>query len=150
MTVYRPSRERWVDINNLNAEQRKDLRGYFGGGADTRFWRAYQKAIADMRPDFKPGIYFYVDKRNRNAEDLTRSAQWKSIELGFYTEKQLEGYVYKSKGEINCKHPDTASKIIAHMYLSWGLLRTYDYLLQSIVSLNIFSSLLTMLCIVPI
>ena len=41
-------------INNLNAEQRKDLRGYFGGGADTRFWRAYQKAIADMRPDFKP------------------------------------------------------------------------------------------------
>ena len=41
-------------INNLTAEQRKDLRSYFGGGADTRFWRAYQKAIADMRPDFKP------------------------------------------------------------------------------------------------
>jgi len=41
-------------INSLNAEQRKDLRGYFGGGADTRFWRAYQKAIADARPDFKP------------------------------------------------------------------------------------------------
>lgn len=78
------------------------------------------------------GIYFYVDKRNRNAEDLNRSAQWKNIELGFYTEKQLEGYVYKSKGEINCKHPDTASKIIAHMYLSWGLLRTYDYLLPLI------------------
>lgn len=34
-------------INALSAEQRKDLRGYFGGGADTRFWRAYQKAIAD-------------------------------------------------------------------------------------------------------
>lgn len=78
------------------------------------------------------GIYFYVDKRNKNAEDLNRAAQWKSIELGFYTEKQLEGYVYKSKGEINCKHPDTASKIIAHMYLSWGLLRTYDYLLPHI------------------
>ena len=41
-------------INNLTADQRKDLRGYFGGGADTRFWRAYQKAIADARPDFKP------------------------------------------------------------------------------------------------
>ena len=41
-------------INNLTSEQRKDLRGYFGGGADTRFWRAYQKAIADMRPDFNP------------------------------------------------------------------------------------------------
>ena len=35
-------------INNLTAEQRKDLRSYFGGGADTRFWRAYQKAIADI------------------------------------------------------------------------------------------------------
>jgi DNA sulfur modification protein DndB len=39
-------------INDLIAEQRKDLRGYFGGGADTRFWRAYQKAVADARPDF--------------------------------------------------------------------------------------------------
>ena len=41
-------------INLLTPEQRKDLRGYFGGGADTRFWRAYQKAIADARPDFHP------------------------------------------------------------------------------------------------
>ena len=38
----------------MNVEQRKDLRGYFGGGADTRFWRAYQKAVADMRADFNP------------------------------------------------------------------------------------------------
>ncbi len=41
-------------MNNLTTEQRKDLRGYFGGGADTRFWRAYQKAVADARPDFMP------------------------------------------------------------------------------------------------
>lgn len=41
-------------LNNLTPEQRKDLRGYFGGGADTRFWRAYQKAIADKRPNFRP------------------------------------------------------------------------------------------------
>lgn len=41
-------------VNVLTPEQRKDLRGYFGGGADTRFWRAYQKAVADARPDFKP------------------------------------------------------------------------------------------------
>ncbi len=41
-------------LNALTPEQRKDLRGYFGGGADTRFWRAYQKAVADARPDFKP------------------------------------------------------------------------------------------------
>ena len=41
-------------LNNLTIDNRKDLRGYFGTGADTRFWRAYQKAIADKRPDFKP------------------------------------------------------------------------------------------------
>ncbi len=41
-------------LNNLTDEQRKDLRGYFGGGADKRFWRAYQKAVADARGDFKP------------------------------------------------------------------------------------------------
>ena len=41
-------------FNTLTVDQRKDLRGYFGGGADTRFWRAYQKAIADKRPDFAP------------------------------------------------------------------------------------------------
>lgn len=41
-------------LNNLTNEQRKDLRGYFGGGADTRFWRAYQKSIADVRKDFNP------------------------------------------------------------------------------------------------
>jgi DNA sulfur modification protein DndB len=41
-------------FNNLTDDQRKDLRGYFGAGADTRFWRAYQKAVADVRPDFMP------------------------------------------------------------------------------------------------
>ena len=38
----------------ITPEQRKDLRGFFGGGADTRFWRTFQKAIADKRSDFCP------------------------------------------------------------------------------------------------
>lgn len=62
------------------------------------------------------GIYFYVERRNRNAEELNRFAQWKNTELGFHNDNQLEGYVYKSKGEMSSKHPDTASKIIAHQY----------------------------------
>lgn len=41
-------------LNNITPEKRKDLRGYFGGGADTRFWRAFQKAISDVRDDFNP------------------------------------------------------------------------------------------------
>ncbi len=41
-------------LNNLTAEQRKDVRNYFGSGGDKRFWRAFQRAIADARPDFTP------------------------------------------------------------------------------------------------
>lgn len=41
-------------LNHINSEQRKDLRGYVGGGGDKRFWRAYQKAVADARRDFNP------------------------------------------------------------------------------------------------
>ena len=61
-------------INALNAEQRKDLRGYFGGGADTRFWRAYQKAVADARLDFNPeGLEEYWQNETKVYNDETKS-----------------------------------------------------------------------------
>ncbi len=61
-------------INSLNAEQRKDLRGYFGGGADTRFWRAYQKAVADSRPDFQPeGLDEYWQNETKIYNEETQS-----------------------------------------------------------------------------
>lgn len=61
-------------INKLTPEQRKDLRGYFGGGADTRFWRAYQKAIADARPDFQPdGLAEYWMNETKMYNDETSS-----------------------------------------------------------------------------
>lgn len=41
-------------FNRLTQEERKELRGYFGGGADTRFWRAFQREIAKERSDFNP------------------------------------------------------------------------------------------------
>ena len=41
-------------LNSLTQQERKDLRGYFGGGADTRFWRAFQRAISKDRSDFAP------------------------------------------------------------------------------------------------
>ena len=61
-------------FNNITAEQRKNLRGYFGTGADTRFWRAFQKAIADVRPDFKPdGLdeYWQNETKLYNDETIT-------------------------------------------------------------------------------
>ena len=61
-------------INALTAEQRKDLRGYFGGGADTRFWRAYQKAVADARPDFQPeGLDEYWQNETKIYNEETQS-----------------------------------------------------------------------------
>ena len=41
-------------FNNLTDDQRTALRGRLGSGADPKFWRAYQKAIADIRTDFNP------------------------------------------------------------------------------------------------
>jgi DNA sulfur modification protein DndB len=61
-------------LNTLSTEQRKDLRGYFGGGADTRFWRAYQKAITDKRPDFKPeGLDEYWMNEAKTYNDDTKN-----------------------------------------------------------------------------
>ena len=60
-------------INNMTFEQKKDLRGYFGGGAETRFWRAFQKAIAYDRSDFVPnGLKEYWDNEAKlyNTESL--------------------------------------------------------------------------------
>lgn len=60
-------------INNLDAEQRKDIKKVFGGGGDVRFWRAYQKAIADARPDFKPdGLDEYWINEAKTYNDTTR------------------------------------------------------------------------------
>lgn len=61
-------------INNLDADSRKDLRGYFGGGADMRFWRAYQKAISDARPDFTPeGLDEYWQNETKAYNDETHT-----------------------------------------------------------------------------
>ncbi len=53
-------------LNSVTDEQRKDLRGYFGSGAIPRFWRTYQKAIADSRADFTPeGLAEYWLKESK-------------------------------------------------------------------------------------
>lgn len=60
-------------INNLDSEQRKALKKVFGGGGDVRFWRAYQKAIADARPDFKPeGLEEYWLNEAKTYNESTR------------------------------------------------------------------------------
>ena len=61
-------------LNNLTQQERKDLRGYFGGGADTRFWRAFQREIAKKRSDFDPdGLreYWENEAKTYNADSMT-------------------------------------------------------------------------------
>ena len=41
-------------FNTISDADRKDLRSYFGGGGDKRFWMAFRKAISDVRTEFKP------------------------------------------------------------------------------------------------
>lgn len=61
-------------INNLSSEQRKEIKKVFGGGGDVRFWRAYQKAISDARPDFKPeGLDEYWINEAKIFNDTTKS-----------------------------------------------------------------------------
>lgn len=62
-----------IYINGLDAEKRKGIKKVFGGGGDVRFWRAYQKAIADARPDFKPqGLDEYWLNEAKTFNETTR------------------------------------------------------------------------------
>ncbi len=61
-------------LNRLTQQERKELRGYFGGGADTRFWRAFQREIAKVRPNFNPdGLkeYWENEAKTYNADSMT-------------------------------------------------------------------------------
>ena len=61
-------------LNGLTPQERKDLRGYFGAGADTRFWRAFQREIAKERSDFDPeGLkeYWANEAKTYNADSIT-------------------------------------------------------------------------------
>lgn len=61
-------------LNGLTPLERKDLRGYFGGGADTRFWRAFQREISKVRKDFSPeGLteYWENEAKTYNADSIS-------------------------------------------------------------------------------
>ena len=55
----------------VSVEQRRELRSYFGGGADVKFWRTFQKAVADARCDFQPdGLeQYWVDEAKTFNDD---------------------------------------------------------------------------------
>lgn len=62
-------------INDITIEQKKELRSFFGGGADTRFFRTFQKIISESIDDFKPeGLedYWRNETKIFNADSLDK------------------------------------------------------------------------------
>lgn len=82
-------------INNLTFEQRKDLRGFVGGGADARFWRAYQKAVSDVRTDFLPdGMEEYWLNENKlfNQDSIQYIAEIRRVIKNIFEDKLYDMY----------------------------------------------------------
>lgn len=84
-------------LNNLTQQERKDLRGYFGGGADTRFWRAFQREIAKVRTDFNPDglqTYWENEAKTYNADSMTYLR-----EIEAWTKRTIQEILAKKYGE---------------------------------------------------
>ena len=65
-------------INCINDVQRKELKGFLGGGADNKFWRSFQKIIAEVRDDFNPeGLSEYIE--NETKQYNTESREYLTI-----------------------------------------------------------------------
>lgn len=89
-------------INAANGDQRSELKGFLGGGADNKFWRSFQKAIADKREDFKPdGLDEFIENEskqyNSEARDyiLSIESDVKTMISETLEEKFGEGWIAK-------------------------------------------------------
>ncbi|MGE9943232.1 DGQHR domain-containing protein [Bariatricus sp. SGI.161] len=60
-------------INNIQEEQRKELKGFLGGGADNKFWRNFQKIVSEERKDFSPpGLADFVENETKQYNTESR------------------------------------------------------------------------------
>lgn len=82
---------------NLSIEQRKELKSVFGGGADTKFWRTFQKAISDQRADFNPeGLKRYWEDE---AKTYNESSRKYLIEIEKIVKDIVAHHLEKARGE---------------------------------------------------
>lgn len=83
-------------INGINAEQRRDLLKYAGSGADVRFWRMYQKAVHDSRPEFNPdGLEQYLEDQTQKYNAQARAYL---IEIEKSLRKTISGKMQETYG----------------------------------------------------
>lgn len=60
-------------INGVDDAARKELKGFLGGGADNKFWRSFQKVIAEKREDFRPeGLKEYIENETKQYNSESR------------------------------------------------------------------------------
>lgn len=60
-------------INGIDDVQRKELKGFLGGGADNKFWRQFQKVISESRDDFNPeGLREYIENETKQYNNESR------------------------------------------------------------------------------
>lgn len=77
-------------INKISDEQRKNLKGFLGGGADNKFWRSFQKVIFESKKDFNPeGLTDYI-------ENETKQYNTKSKEYLLTIEEKLKEKIAES------------------------------------------------------
>lgn len=60
-------------LNKMDDIQRKELKGFLGGGADNKFWRSFQKVVAEARDDFGPeGLSEYIENETKQYNTESR------------------------------------------------------------------------------
>lgn len=81
-------------FNGITADQRKDLRGYFGSGATPRFWRTFQKAVSDARNDFTPEKLqeYWADQAKTFNDESMRCLREIKADVKERIQKELERY----------------------------------------------------------
>lgn len=81
-------------ILDISDEKRSDLKKFLGGGADTKYWRTFQKAVADEREEFNPdGLYEYLrDKEKGFNEESSIMIRKLVVEIKDIIKKELFEY----------------------------------------------------------
>lgn len=60
-------------INKLNEEQRTELKSFYGGGAENKYLRYFQKIIFDVKSDFNPdGLSEYIENATKEYNSTSK------------------------------------------------------------------------------
>lgn len=60
-------------INKLNEEQRVELKSFYGGGAENKYLRYFQKVIFDVKNDFNPdGLTEYIENTTKEYNSTSK------------------------------------------------------------------------------